>query len=48
MFFAAPEDLADDSGKKVLLQFKDAAERMTALRNWHDHDGGNFANDTAL
>jgi len=46
--YAAPEDLTDESGKKALLTFKDTAKRITALRNWHGHDGGNFPNDTAL
>jgi hypothetical protein len=46
--FAAPEDLTDESGKKLVATFKKAAERITALRNWHGHDGGDFANDTAL
>jgi hypothetical protein len=46
--FAAPEDLTDESGKKALLTFKDTAERMMALGNWHGHDGGDFANDTAV
>jgi hypothetical protein len=46
--FATPQDLTDSSGKKILMQFKEAVERMTALSNWHDHDGVNFANDTAV
>jgi hypothetical protein len=46
--FAAPEDLTDESGKKLVATFKDTAQRMTALRNWHGHDGGDFADDTAL
>jgi hypothetical protein len=46
--FAAPEDLTDGSGKKLVATFRDAAKRITALRNWHGHDGGDFANDTAL
>ncbi len=46
--FAAPEDLTDASGTKVLVTFNEAARQVTSLRNWHGHDGGNFANDTAL
>jgi hypothetical protein len=46
--YAAPEDLTDKSGRKLVATFKDTAKRMTALRNWHGHDGGDFANDTAL
>lgn len=46
--FAAPEDLTDASGRTTLMTFKDTAKHMTALRKWHEHDGGDFANDTAL
>jgi hypothetical protein len=46
--YAAPEDLTDASGQKLVATFKDTGKRMTALRNWHGHDGGDFANDTAL
>jgi hypothetical protein len=46
--YAAPEDLTDESGRKLVATFQDTAKRMTALRNWHGHDGGDFANDTAL
>jgi len=46
--FAAPEDLTDEYGSRVLSQFKEAAQRITALRNWHGHDGGDFADDAAL
>jgi hypothetical protein len=46
--YAAPEDLTDESGKKLVATFKDTAKRITALRNWHGHDGGDFANDAAL
>lgn len=46
--YAAPEDLMDESGKKLVATFQDTAKRVTALKNWHGHDGGDFANDTAL
>jgi len=46
--FAAPEDLTDSSGKKVLLKFKDAAREVANLKNWHGHNGAGVANDTAL
>jgi hypothetical protein len=46
--YAAPVDLTDASGRKLVATFKDTAKRMTALRNWHGHDGGDFANDAAL
>jgi hypothetical protein len=46
--YAAPEDLTDRSGRKALLTFNDAAKRITALRTWHGHDGGDFANDAAI
>jgi len=46
--YAAPEDLTDESGRKLVATFNDTAKRMTALKNWHGHDGRGFANDTAL
>jgi hypothetical protein len=46
--YAAPEDLTDGSGRKLVATFQDTAKRMTALRNWHGADGGSFANDAAL
>jgi hypothetical protein len=46
--YAAPEDLTDESGRKLAATFKDAAKRITAVRNWHGHDGGSFASDAAL
>jgi hypothetical protein len=46
--FAAPEDLTDASGRKLLLTFRGAARQVASLRNWHGHDGGTFENDAAL
>jgi len=46
--YAAPEDLTDESGRKLVATFQDTARRITALRNWHGHDGGDFADDAAL
>ena len=46
--FAAPEDLTDSSGQKMILQFKDAAVEVAKLRNWNGHDGVNCDNDTAV
>jgi hypothetical protein len=46
--FAAPEDLTDETGRKTLLTFKDAAKHLTTKRNWHGHDGGDFADDAIL
>jgi hypothetical protein len=44
----SPEDLTDASGQKLVATFQDSAKRMTGLRSWHGHDGGDFANDAAL
>jgi hypothetical protein len=46
--FAAPEDLTDSSGRKVLLTFRQAAAQVSSLRNWHGHDGANFNSDAEL
>ncbi len=46
--YAAPEDLTDASGQKLVATFQDSAKRMTGLRNWHGHDGADVANDMAL
>jgi hypothetical protein len=46
--YAAPEDLTSESGAKLVATFQDHAKRMTALKGWHGHDGGDFANDAAL
>jgi hypothetical protein len=37
--FAAPEDLVDSSGTKVLLTFKNAAKEVGKLKNWHNYNG---------
>jgi hypothetical protein len=46
--YAAPEDLTDASGKKLVATFKDAARELASKRNWHGADGGEYASDTAL
>lgn len=46
--YAAPEDLTDESGKRLVATFQDHAKRMTALKGWHGHDGFDSANDAAI
>lgn len=46
--FAAPEDLTDDSGNKEVYTYIDAVKRIGALKNWHGHDGTNYATDKEL
>ena len=46
--YAAPEDLTDASGKRLVATFKDAARELASKRNWHGADGGDFASDTTL
>jgi hypothetical protein len=46
--YAAPEDLTSESGAKLVATFKDTTKRLTGLKNWHGHDGGDFANDAAI
>jgi len=43
--FVAPEDLMDDEGKKVLWTFREAAQQVAGLRNWHGHDGADFKDE---
>lgn len=46
--YAAPKDLTNKSGKKAVFKFNDAVKRVSELKNWHGHDGGNFKNDKAV
>lgn len=46
--FAAPQDLTDDQGNRLLLTFNDAVAHIAGLKDWHGHDGGRFENDAAL
>lgn len=46
--YAAPEDVVDNRGKKLLLTFNNAVKHVAGLRDWHGHDGARFENDTAL
>ncbi len=45
--YAAPEDLADSSGQK-LLTFRQAATEVVKLQNWHGRDGLDVGGDDAL
>ena len=45
---AAPQDLVDKAGGRLSLTFNDAVSHVAALRDWHGHDGGDFASDAAL
>ena len=46
--YAAPEDLKKTSGGNLLKNFRDMAQEVASLKNWHGADGGSFANDAAL
>ncbi len=46
--YAAPEDLKDDDDEKLMLTFNDAAKRVASLKDFHGHDGGDYASDDAL
>lgn len=46
--FAAPEDLTDASGKQSSFKYVDTVKRIAALKNWHGHDGTNYATDKEL
>jgi hypothetical protein len=45
--FAAPEDIANLSGEK-LLTFEEAAAEVAALKNWHGHKGYKIADNQTL
>jgi len=45
--YAAPEDIRNGSGN-LLKTFNNAVKHVAGLRNYHGHDGGNFANETAV
>jgi hypothetical protein len=37
--YAAPEDLTNEHGEKLVATFQDHAKRVAALKGWHGHDG---------
>lgn len=45
--YAAPEDIRNGSGN-LLMTFNNAVKHIASLRNYHGHDGGNFANQDAV
>jgi hypothetical protein len=46
--FAAPEDLKDDQGNRLLLTFNEAVDHVADLRDFHGHAGGRFESGVAL
>jgi len=46
--FAAPEDLTDKEGHKVILTYDKTVKRMAELENWHGHDGTHYANSEKI
>jgi len=48
ILFAAPEDLTDESNKKVLSSYINAAKEVAGKRNWHGHDGACIKNEAEL
>lgn len=46
--YAAPTDLQDGAGKRILLQFKEAVAHVAQLRDWHGRDGFACSNDALL
>jgi hypothetical protein len=46
--FAAPQDLQDDAGARVMLTYNDTLEHLSRLKDWKDHDGKAYADDKAL
>jgi hypothetical protein len=45
--YAAPEDIRNGSGN-LLMPFNEAVRHVAGLRNYHGHDGGDFANEKAI
>ena len=45
--YAAPEDIRNRSGN-LLTMFNNAVKHVAGLKNYHGHDGGNFANEKAV
>jgi hypothetical protein len=45
--YAAPEDLADEAGVKI-LSYSGALSRVAGLKNWHGHDGTRYTTDVAI
>lgn len=37
--YAAPEDLVNRRGKRILASFAKASKKVTELKDWHGHDG---------
>ena len=46
--YAAPEDFRNPDGSNLLMKFNNAVKHVAGLRNYHGHDGGNFANEKAV
>ncbi|MFY9287591.1 MAG: hypothetical protein WAO98_03720 [Alphaproteobacteria bacterium] len=46
--FAAPEDLKEIDGTRVIASFERAAEEVAGLKDWHGYDGSPFNNYDAL
>ncbi len=46
--YAAPEDMTNDDDEKLMLTFNDAAKHVAAMKDWHSHDGGDYASEDAL
>jgi hypothetical protein len=46
--FAAPEDLTNSFGNKILDTYLDAVDRVSQLRKWHGHNGAHYSKDLAL
>ena len=43
--YAAPQDLTDSTGQKSVFRYTQAVKRVSELKNWHGHNGTNYATD---
>jgi hypothetical protein len=46
--FAAPEDLAGEDGKPLVLTYDVASHYLNCLGDWHGHKGKHYRNDFSL
>ena len=47
-WFAAPTDLKETSGDKILRTYNDTGKELASRRNWHGHDGADCKNEAGL
>lgn len=46
--YAAPQDLTDKKGKKLLMNFDAASKYVSGLQDWHGHNGSGLQTEQAI